>query len=430
MGSLIPLPSRLALLAATALACTHASAALSTDWPRWRGPADLGSQPNGAFPSDLNPDKATWKTALPGKGCSTPIVWKHRLYLTAPVDGRDAALAFDLDGKPLWQTPLGPETPGKHRNGSGSNPSPVTDGQSVFVSFKSGNLAALEFDGRVRWQTNLVDAYGKDTLYWDHGTSPVLTDTAVIITRMHQGESWLAAFDKTTGALRWKVARNFKTPTEGDHAYTTPLLIQHQGKDAILVWGAQNVTVHNPDNGQTLWWCGDFNPQSKAYWPAVASPIIVNDIAVVPYGRSDRGEPRLHGIRLGGSGDVTATHRAWLRQDTGTFVPTPAALGHRVLLLRDRGEVEVIDPATGQTHWKDAFPKASSNFYASPLVAGGRLYAAREDGKIFVADVTQGFQLLSEQDLGERVVASPIALDNHLFIRGEQHLFCFTSHSP
>lgn len=396
-------------------------------WPRWRGPLDQGSQSQGRFPTQLDPTKAAWKSPLPGKGCSTPIVASQRIFLTAPVQGRDATLAFDLNGNLAWQTLLGPETPGKHRNGSGSNPSPTTDGQSVFAHFKSGNLAALELDGRIRWQTNLVDAYGKDTLYWDHGTSPVLTESAVIMTRMHQGESWIAAFDKASGALLWKVPRNFKTPTEGDHAYTTPLVIRHQSQEAILVWGGQHVTVHSPADGRTLWWCGNFNPESKAYWPAVASPVVVGDVVVVPYGRSDRGEPRLHGIRLGGSGDVTATHRAWLRDDTGTFVPTPAASGKLVVLVRDRGEVEAVDADSGKSLWKDAFPKASSNFYASPLVAGGHLYAIREDGRIFVADITQGFRLLGEQDLGERVVASPVAIDNRLLVRGEQHLYCFAA---
>jgi outer membrane protein assembly factor BamB len=148
-------------------------------------------------------------------------------------------------------------------------------------------------------------------------------------------------------------------------------------------------------------------------------------MVVVPFGRSDRGKPRLHGIRLGGRGDVTATHRAWLRQDTGTFVPTPAASGDRVYVLRDRGEVDCLAAATGQTLWSAAFPKASSKFYASPLVAGGQLYAAREDGVVFVARVRDRFEFLSENPMGERVIASPVAISpNQILIRGEQHLFC------
>ena len=145
------------------------------------------------------------------------------------MNGQDAILAFDWSGKRLWEQTLGAERPGKNKNGSGSNPSPVTDGQNVFVYFKSGNLAALSVDGQVRWKTNLVERYGRDTLYWDYGSSPVLTEKDVVIALMHHGESWLAAFDKSTGNLHWKVSRNYETPDEGDHSYATPVLIRHDG---------------------------------------------------------------------------------------------------------------------------------------------------------------------------------------------------------
>src|SRR5262249_48051230 len=152
-----------------------------------------------------------WSAPLPGKGCSTPIVWDKQIFLTAPINGMDAALAFDWEGKAVWQRTLGTELEGKRQNSSGCNPSPVTDGKNVFVYFKSGNLASLDFKGNVGWQTNLVAGFGPETLFWDQGTSPVLTRDSVVVARMHHGESWLAAFDKRTGALRWKEARNYKT---------------------------------------------------------------------------------------------------------------------------------------------------------------------------------------------------------------------------
>jgi outer membrane protein assembly factor BamB len=414
-------------LAAFFLVCSAGLAlAQVQNWPRWRGPNDNGSSEGGSYPVKWDAQKVLWKARLPGKGCSTPIVWNERIYLTAPANGLDAVLAFDWSGKPLWQTTFGAEDPGKHRNGSGSNPSATTDGRSVFVYFKSGTFAALDLDGKVRWQTNLVAAYGPANLYWDYGTSPVLTEKYVVMAKMHEGDSWLAAFDKATGQLRWKVPRNYKTPQEGDHGYTTPQVIQHRGKEALLVWGGLHLTAHDTADGTLLWSCGDFNPESKSMWAAVASPVIAGDIAVVPTGRNDRGQPRLHGIRLGGTGDVTATHRAWKREDTGPFVPTLVEYKGRVYFVRDRGEVECIDPATGKTLWSDAFPKDRSNYYSSPLIAGGNLYAAREDGVIFVARVENKFELLSENNMGERVIASPVAVSNRLLIRGEQHLFCIT----
>ena len=146
------------------------------NWPHWRGPHDNGSTETvGAFPTHWSTNNVLWQATLPGRGCSTPIVWEQCIVLTAPVDGKDAVLAFAWDGKPLWQTTLDNERPGKHRNGSGCNPSPVTDGESIFVYFKTRTLAALDWTGKIRWQTNLEPLFGKDTLFWDVGTSPVLT---------------------------------------------------------------------------------------------------------------------------------------------------------------------------------------------------------------------------------------------------------------
>ena len=322
------------------------------------------------------------------------------------------------------------ENPGKHRNGSGCNASPVTDGKAVFVYFKSGAFAAVELDGKVRWKTDLVERFGKDTLFWDHGTSPVLTERYVVMARMHQGESWLAAFDKQTGEMAWKVARNYPTPTECDHGYATPLVIQHNGQESILVWGAEHLTIHNATDGLVSWSCGNFNPDANQLWPAIATPVIVGDMVVIAYGRNDRGIPRLYGVRLTGTGDVTQTNHVWKRDDVGTFVPTPVVHKGRVILVRDRGEVACIDPATGKTIWEGEFPKNRANFYASPLVAGDKLYAPREDGIVFVASIADDkLVLLSENDMGEPVIGSPVPASNCILIRGEKHLFCFDSQS-
>ena len=410
----------------TILVGAFAFAESQSNWPRWRGPRDNGSNELGTYP--VKWDATTnllWKTPLPGKGCSTPIVWNDRIFLTAPVDGQDALLAYDWSGKLLWQTQVGIERPGKHRNGSGSNPSPTTDGEGVFVYFKSGNLAALDLDGKLRWKANLLERYGEDTLYWDYGTCPVLTERDVVATMMHHGESWLAAFDKRTGKLHWKVSRNYETPAEGDNSYTTPILIKHQGKEALLVWGAEHLSAHAAADGKVLWSCGDFNPEAKKNWPTVGSPVIAGEIVVVPYGRGTR----LHGIKLGGSGDVTATHRSWKREDTGTFVPTPAEYQGRVYLVRDRGEVECIDPLTGKTLWSDALPKHSNSYYSSPAVADGKIYAAREDGVVFVARADKKFEVLAENDMGERIIAAPVPVSNRLLLRGENHLFCIAAAS-
>jgi outer membrane protein assembly factor BamB len=177
-------------------------------------------------------------------------------------------------------------------------------------------------------------------------------------------------------------------------------------------------------DGKLLWSCGGFNPGSTGFWPAIATPVIVGDLAIVPVGRDDRRQARLHAIRLGGTGDVTATHRAWKREDIGVFVCSPAVFNNRVYLLRHRGEVACIDPATGKTVWSHSLPRSKSSFYSSPTVANGVLYAAREDGVVFTARVDGEFELLSENPMGEPIIGSPVPVANKVLLRGGKHLFC------
>ena len=327
---------------------------------------------------------------------------------------------FSWDGKPVGQTLLGPERKGANRNGSGSNPSPATDGLNLFVYFKSGTLAALNLKGKLLWKVNLQDQYGKDTLYWDIGTSPVLTAKDVVVAVMHNGGSYLVAFDKLTGKLHWKMDRNYETPVECDHSYATPIVTRRDGREELLVWGAEHLTAHDPGDGKLLWSCGDFNPDMKKNWVVVASAVVVGDMAVVPYGRGTR----LYGIRLGGSGDVTTSHRAWIREGAGAFVPTPAVYKGRVYFLGDRGEIQCVNPGNGEVLWRDALPKASASYYSSPTVAAGKMYAAREDGAVFVAKVEGGFELLAENDMREPIIATPVPVANRLLLRGAEHLFC------
>lgn len=396
------------------------------EWHNWRGPNANGSIGTGNYPVKWDASNVLWKVALPGKGTSTPIVRNERIYLTGPADGQDAVLAFDLAGRQLWQTKLGAESSPKHKTlGSSANASPVTDGAGLFVRFRSGNFAALEFDGTVRWKLNLVERFGQDQLFWDQGTSPMVTDQHVVMARMHGGESWIAGFDKATGELRWQQARNYKTPIENDNGYSTPLLFPHEGKPALLVWGADHLTAHDAANGKLLWSCGNFNPDATGYWPAIATPVIVGNMAVVPVGRDDRpGQARIHGIKLGGHGDVTETHRVWKRDDVGVFVASLTEYQGRVYLLRHRGGVVCLDPATGKTIWSGAFPEHRTPYYSSPVIAHGVLYAAREDGVIFAARVGERFELLGESPMGERVIASIVPVANRLLIRGDRHLFC------
>jgi outer membrane protein assembly factor BamB len=401
-------------------------AAAAGDWPAWRGENGQGSVATGRFPLRWTLESVAWKVELPGKGTSTPIVSQGRIYLTSPSEGQDAVLAFNLEGKALWETKVGPLADPKHRSlASSCNASPVTDGKAIYVHFKSGHLAALEVNGTLRWKVNLTEKFGAEKLFWDSGTSPVVVGDLVILSRLHDGESWVAAFDVRTGEVRWRQPRPFTVPVENNNGYATPVLIQHGGQPAVLIWGADHLTAHAVHDGHALWTAGGFNPEGTGYWPAIATPVVYQDRVVVPVGRDDRpGQARLYSMRLGGGGDVTESHRAWSRTDVGVFVAAPVVAGDRVYLLRHRGEVVCLDPMSGKTLWTGAFPKTSAPFYASPVVANGILYAAREDGVVFAARVGEAFELLSENPMGERIIATPVPAADQLILRGDRHLFC------
>ncbi len=427
-SQVLPAVFRIAVLACvgTGFAAASPNESLQNRWPSWRGPDSAGRALTGSYAVKFSAsENLAWKKELPGVGCSTPIVWDDHIFVTGPADGQDTLVNFDWSGKRRWQTAVGKARGGKNRNGSGANSSPVTDGKYVFAYFRSGNLAGLDLDGEILWKTNLQERFGEDTLYWDIGTSPVLTEKYVVVTVMHQGDSYMAAFEKPSGDLAWKVERNYVCSREGDHSYTTPIPIRHEGAEALLVWGAEHLTAHAASDGEILWSCAGFNPDRNKNWVTVASAVIADGMAVVPYGRGKR----LAGIRLGGKGDVTATHRAWTREDTGSFVPTPAAQGDKVYILRDRGEVECIAAKTGKTIWKGQLPEHRAKYYASPMVADGKLYATREDGVIIVAKLNAKLDVLSENDMGERVIASPVPVAGRILVRGEKHFFCIAAPS-
>jgi len=418
-------PRKCSAFVVTALLFSTSFFLVAENWPSWRGPSYNGSRAGENYPTQWSVDEVAWKIELSGKGASSPIVWKNRIFLTAPAEGIDTALAFDLDGKQIWKTEFGAETKAKHMKlGTSSNSSPVTDGKGVFVYFKSGTFAALEMDGTIRWKRDLAKEFGRQELYWDQGSSPVLVGDLVIIPRLHAGDSWVAGFDKATGKIRWKQERNYEVPAENDNGYTTPIPIRHGDRDALLVWCSDHLTAYAADNGSLLWSCGGFNPKGKKLWPPIATPVVAGDIAVVPVGRDDRKQAEVHAVRLGGEGEITQTHRIWERNDFGVFVTSPIEYEGRIYLLRHKGEVVCFDPKTGKPFWTAKLPKSLIPYYASPVIAGGVFYASREDGIVFAARVGESFELLGENDMGEQILATPVPFDGKLLVRTSKSLIC------
>ena len=404
---------------------TAATSGAAENWPQWRGPTNNGVAASGKYPTHFSStDNVAWKLPLPGLGSSTPVVWEDNIVLTCGIGGEDAACCYNFRGEQQWQVKLGPERPGKHRNGSGSCPSPVTDGDHVFVYYKSGTVACLDWKGSVVWQTNLQKRYGKDTLWWDLGTSPVLAGkNSVVIAVMHEGESYLVALDRDNGEVVWKQPRNFECKQESDQSYTTPVVVTLEGRETIVTWGADRLTAHDAVTGESIWTCGGFNPEDKAMWRVIASPGISDGIAVIPYGRARH----LAGVRLGGSGDVTETNRLWEKHGLGVDVPTPVALDGRAYLLTDEGVLVCLRMDSGKELWSAALPKNRSKFYSSPVLAGKTIYCTREDGMIFVGEIgDDGYKLVATNAMGERIAATLMPIRGGLLVRGAEHLFYIT----
>lgn len=397
------------------------SSALADNWPSWRGPHGTGVAEAGSYPMSFSDEEnVVWKVELPGRGSSTPAVWENQIFVTCPIEGNDGVVAYDMAGKELWRKSFGPETLGKHRNGSGSNPSPVTDGEHLVVYYKSGTLACLSVAGEVRWNVNLQEKYGEDTLWWDLGTSPVIASGNAVIAVMQDGDSYLVALDLETGDIAWKQARMFECEKESDQSYTTPRVVSVSGKEILVTFGADHLTGHDAATGKQIWQCGGFNPENKIYWRVIASAAVDDKAAIVPYGRGDF----LAAISLqDAEGDITSSHRLWEKVQIGTDVPTPVLAEEKVVLLTDKGFVYALDRSNGGELWQGRLPKDKDKYYASPTLAGDQLFCAREDGVVMSCRLDGGLHDVQENDMGESVIATPIALHDKLLIRGEKHLF-------
>lgn len=398
----------------------------SQNWPQWRGPEANGIAASGTYPVNFSAtDDLLWKAELPGKGGSTPIVWEDRIFITSGVgeksEGEDGVLCFDLTGRLLWQVKLGKQSPGRHPRGSGSCPSVITDGERLFVFFKSSTLAALDFEGNILWKTNLEESYGKISYFWDIGTSPVLADGNVVIAVMHEGKSYLLALEQATGNVAWKVDRNYPCEVETAQSYTTPIVTKEGSRTKIIVWGADHLTEHDAATGETIWVCGGFNPDNRPNWRTIASPIIYMNIAMVPYGRGRF----LRGVKIGGSGDITEEAFLWEKSRIGTDVATPVASDGKVYIVSFNGYIWCLDIKSGEELWQTQLPGGNGMFYSSPTLAGNKLYICSEEGAFYVCEVTQaGMQILNQTKFEDYFVATPVLVNNNILLRGEKNLYC------
>lgn len=402
----------------------------AADWPSWRGPLGNGIAQGTGYPTKWSASDVTWKFELPGAGASTPAVVGDSIFLTATADGQNVVLCVGLDGVQRWSKTLGKSIEGKgSQDGTGANPSPVSDGERVFVYFKSGDFGCFNLSGELQWQTNVFQRFAEvttETLWWDLGTSPVLTKDAVVVTMMHSGPSYLAAFRPTDGKLLWKQDRMTDAPSEAAQSYTTPVVATNpDGRQVIIVTGADYVTCHDAVNGQEIWRVGSLNPEQNKFFRSISSSVVAEGLVVAPYARGGT----LTAIKMGGSGNVTDTHVAWTNQGTSADVPTPLIADGRVYVLRDvktdRGIIDCLDLQTGDTIWSGQLEKHRTTFRASPILADGKLYVTRQDGHVFVVDAGgDQFRVLADNVIAEEhTIATPVFVDGKILLRTQKHLY-------
>ena len=401
-------------------------ASKTQDWANWRGPDQNGIAAEGNYPSKVSiEDNILWEAELPGKGGSTPIVWNDHIILTSGIgegeEGEDGVLCFDWSGNLLWQVSLGTQVPGKHPRGSGSNSSAVTDGERIFVLFKSTTIAALDFEGKVLWEKNLQDEYGELTYWWDFGTSSVLAEGNVVTAIQHEGESYLLALDKTSGKEAWKIDRTYECKPESAQSYTTPLVVKDGNQTTIIVWGADHLTGHNAKTGQLMWSYSGFNPDQKQYWRTIASAAIYDDIAVVPYGRGRF----LAGVKINKEGDMTENDWLWELKGTGTDVATPVISNGRAYGVSFGGDLWCVDILSGQEIWQEKLPEVKGVFYSSPTLAGNNLYLCSDEGSFYVCEITDtGYQVITHTKFDDNFVATPVLVQDKLLLRGTKKIYC------
>ena len=390
-----------------------------TPWPSWRGPNGNGTAVVGNYPTSWSEEKnVAWKITLPGRGASTPILLGESIYVTLGKEGTNTLLCFSKDGKTQWEKPFGKERHGKNPKASGSNSSPATDGKNVYVYFKSGDLACVTALGETVWELNIQQKYGEDSLWWDLGTSPVLTENAVVIAVMQTGPSFLVALDKSTGKELWKADRWLDVNQEANQAYTTPTIAKLKQGEALITVGADHVTAHAVSDGKLLWKLGGFNPRNEPNFRTIASPLAIDGLAICPYARGKT----VTALRT--DSELPADKRiAWV-MEFGSDVPTPTIGKRWLYLLGDKGMVYCLKPDTGETIWTHQLPKSNRAYSSSPIVANGCLYCVREDGMAFVMSDADEPKVVSENRLDGNFVATPVFANNRIYIRSYESLYC------
>lgn len=428
------------LLIATVAAADPAESDTQGNWPQWRGPLGTGVAPEGNPPvewSNRDGQNIRWKTELPGRGHSTPIVWNNRIFVTTaipygealppryskapgahdndPVTHRHKFVVIALDrqnGRIVWQRTLREALPheGHHQTGSFASGSAVTDGEHVYASFGSYGLYCLDFDGHEIWRADfglLQPLHGHG-----EGSSPALYGDTLIVNCDHEGRSFVVALDKRTGKERWKADRKEVT------SWATPIIVKWDDRPQAIVSGTSRMRGYDLATGRVLWECGGLSSN------VVASPVYSDGMV---FAGSSYEKQSLLALRLeGAQGDITGTKQvAWTRNRSTPYVPSPLLYGDSLYYLGHyQGILSRVNARTGKDDPGPFRLAGIQDVYASPVGAADRVYITDRDGTTLVISHAAKLKVLAENRLDDRVNASASIAGSELFIRGERYLFC------
>lgn len=397
------------------------------NWPSWRGPSSQGYSDDAKVPLNWSETaNVLWRTALPGVGKSTPVIWGDRIFLTVSSKDGNERLVLCLrksDGRLLWRRvasqgiPPGPTHPW---NGYASS-SCATDGKRVYAFFGTPGLFCYDKDGKRLWKRT----FGTFSSVWGTAASPFLYKDLVILNCDNDSPvvpvkdpapQVLVALDKKTGQVRWQ------TPRNQGRGFSTPRLVPTpQGRTELVLNGPLGVWAYDPETGRERWHCRRYGERAR-----FGEPVPVTDGANL-FAPSGRDGP-FQAIRLGGSGDVTRTHVVWQIDRRRHRDVSSQIYWDGLLYAADRyGFLTCFDSKTGKVVYNKRLAPNSQSL-ASPIAVRRKLLFVLDTGETVVVEPGRLFKVVGRNRLGDGSAldfgASPAVDDGRLFLRSQSYLYC------